>query len=144
MNLHWSSPKIITVFYTIHESRNALQISSVYKHFVKCKVRIKQCVPKFEFGMTISAGNVFFNMKPFPPYTGECCYSAAQHNRILHMVWQWWKQNMHWRLYSQKTPISCPYGLAMGCLLWMFGCKIGRVIMAPHCIYKFCSKGSDQ
>ena len=53
---------------------------------------------------------------PQNPHTVECRYSTVQHNTILHMVWQWLMQNMHLRLYSQKTthisPLRASYGLS--------------------------------
>ena len=63
----------------------------------------------------------------------KCCYSVVQHNMILHMVWQWLKQNMHLRIYTQKTAHISPLWASYGLSFVRIGVKIGRLITAPHC-----------
>ena len=67
-------------------------------------------------------------------HTVECHYSAVQRNKILDMVWQWLRQNMHQRLYSQKThhisPLQASYGVSF-VRIWV---KIDCVITTPRCI----------
>ena len=49
----------------------------------------------------------------------ECRNSVAQHSSILHVVWEWLRQNMHQRLYSQNTPhISLGWVGLWGFLWW--------------------------
>ena len=61
-------------------------------------------------------------------------YNAVQHNMILHMVRQRLRQNMHQRLYSQKTPHISPswvsYGVSFG-RIWV---EIDCIILALRCI----------
>ena len=83
--------------------------------------------------MTISSKWQFLPSSDYT-YTVECRYSAIQHNMILHMVRQWLRQNMHQRLYLQKTSHNSPSLASYRLPLVMIGVKIDRVIAATYYI----------
>ena len=64
----------------------------------------------------------------------ECCYNTLQPNIILYTVWQWLRQNMHQRLYSQMTPHNLPSQVSYGVSFVRIWVKIFCVIIAPHCL----------
>ena len=68
--------------------------------------------------------------------TMECPYSAFQPNMILHMVWQWQRQNMHQNLYSQNTPHISPSRASCGVSIVRIFEKTDRVITALRCIVR--------
>ena len=63
-------------------------------------------------------------------------YNAVQCNMIQHTALEWLKQNTNQMTNSQLSyPISSPYGIIMGCLLWGFGRKfpaLGAYFLAPN------------
>ena len=67
--------------------------------------------------------------------TVECRYSAVQHNKILHMVQQSLKQNMHPMLYQRKTLHISPSRVRHGMSFVRIWVRISRVIRAPNCTW---------
>ena len=84
----------------------------------------------------------FHKENPPTANTVECCYNAVQHNMILHMVWQWLRQNMHGGHIHKRHPISHPHGPAMVCLLWGFGWKL-TMLWWQHTIFHIITTSSQ-